>query len=268
MSTGTETEAGRLAVVTGGGRGIGRAITLRLVKDGWRCVIAGLDFDDLERTAHAEGVPPGAVLMHACDLATAEGRDALTDVLDHVPGQLGLLVNCAARSTAMPMSQQPVDEWQAELTTNLIAPAKLSAWAIDQMRRHRNGVVINIGSVYGTLALNSAFYADVYPQDGPDGPLRSFAYHASKGGLPVLSRELAASAGRWNIRVNTVSPGMIKTPERDVSPDREELFCESTPLGRLGTPEDVAGVVAFLASDDAAFVTGAEWVVDGGWSLW
>ncbi|RBM17995.1 hypothetical protein DI005_20370 [Prauserella sp. PE36] len=87
-------------------------------------------------------------------------------------------------------------------------------------------------------------------------------------GLAALTREFAVVAARWNVRVNTVAPGTIKTPEHDVSPELAQLLCDATPLRRLGTPDDVAAVVEFLASDDAAFVTGAEWVVDGGWSVW
>lgn len=258
---------GRLAVVTGGGRGIGRAITLRLVKAGWACLIAGLDRDDLEETAARANCSGTGVLTHECDVATTEGRQSLTRCAESTVSQLRLLVNCAARSTGMPLFNQSAEVWRAELDTNLVAVSLLSSWAIEQMKRS-GGTVINIGSVYGSLGLNSMLYQGVYPQGGSDGPVRSPAYHASKGGLAALTRELAVVAGPWNVRVNTVSPGLIKTPEREVSPEREALFDESTPLRRLGQPDDVAAVVEFLASDAASFVTGAEWVVDGGWSIW
>lgn len=258
----------KLAVVTGGGRGIGRAITLRLAHSGWRCVIVGLDRSDLDDTANLVDSPSRSVLIHECDVATDEGRASLTRLAESSDHQLGLLVNCAARSTAMPLFDQSVETWRAELDTNITAVALLSAWAIEQMRDSGDGVVINIGSVYGSLGLNSRFYEGIYPQDGPLGPMRSPAYHASKGGLAALTRELAVVAGQWNIRVNTIAPGMIKTPERGVAPELIERFSASTPLQRLGRPEDIASVVDFLASDSASFVTGAEWVVDGGWSAW
>lgn len=267
MDPGSENVGGTLAIVTGGGRGIGRAITLRLIKAGWVCVIAGLDRDDLEETAARANSSGGGVLTHECDLATTEGRQSLAHIAESTASQLRLLVNCAARSTGMPLFKQSAEVWRAELDTNLIAVSMLSSWAIEQMKSS-GGTVINIGSVYGSLGLNSTLYQGIYPQDGSDGPVRSPAYHASKGGLAALTRELAVVAGPWNVRVNTVSPGMIKTPEREVSSEREARFGESTPLRRLGQPDDVAAVVEFLASDAASFVTGAEWVVDGGWSIW
>lgn len=268
--TGTEAEDVRrkLAVVTGGGRGIGRAITSRLARSGWRCLITGLDRQDLADTAEAIDSSSDAVVTHHCDLATEAGRTSLTRAAESCAEPLGLLVNCAARSTPMPLFNQSSKTWQAELETNVIAVSMLSSWAVDQMRPFRNGAVINIGSVYGALGLNSSFYEGIYDQDGERGPQRSPAYHASKGGIAALTRELAVVAGQWNIRVNTVSPGMIKTPERDVAPKLIERFVEATPLRRLGRPDDIASVVDFLASDAASFVTGAEWVVDGGWSIW
>lgn len=268
MNVEPQEQPGKLAVITGGGRGIGRAITLRLAKSGWRCVIAGLDRDDLEKTATLADPSRRKIVIQECDLATEEGRISLTQSTETASERLGLLVNCAARSTAMPLFEQSGETWRAELETNLVAVALLSSWAIEQMRSEGRGVVINIGSIYGSLGLNSKFYEGIYPQDGSDGPIRSLAYHASKGGLAALTRELAVVGGQWNIRVNTISPGMIKTPERDIAPELIERFCQATPLQRLGRPDDIASVVDFLASDGASYVTGAEWIVDGGWSIW
>lgn len=263
-----EQHTARGAIVTGGGRGIGRAITLRLARNGWHCLIAGLDEDDLEETAVLAGPSAASVETVCCDLATVDGREALQHAWSAGPTPLGLLVNCAARSTPMPLFEQSPQTWSAELETNLVAVALLSAWAIGRMREQSRGAVVTIGSVYGSLGLNSDFYEGVYPQEGDDGPARSPAYHASKGGVAALTRELAVVAGQWNVRVNTVSPGMIRTPERPVRPGNAARLAHATPLRRLGRPEEIAAVVEFLASDDASFVTGAEWVVDGGWSIW
>lgn len=260
---------GRLAVITGGGRGIGRAITLRLARDGWRCIIAGLDDDDLKSTAVDAEPWSQLVSIVACDIAAAEGRAMLTQTWEKDSGgRLDLLVNCAAQCTPMPLFDQPAHAWAAELETNLVAVALLSAWAIEQMRPRRTGAVVNVGSVYGALGLNAQFYPDVYPQTGSAGPVRAPAYHASKGGVAALTRELAVAAGPWNIRVNTISPGMINTPERIFSDQRVAKFARATPLRRMGNPDEVARVVEFLASEASAFMTGSEVVVDGGWSIW
>lgn len=269
MSEQVKSAMTRIAVVTGGGRGIGRAITLRLARAGWGCLIAGLDQEDLEKT-RALVTPIGSPAVTCeCDISSNDGRRHLTRLADNMDGQLGLLVNCAGRSTTMPLFGQSELTWQKELATNLVAASLLSSWAIERMKENGGGAVLNIGSVYGALGLNAKFYdSDQYPQEGPSGPVRVPAYHASKGGLAALTRDLAIVGGRWNVRVNTISPGMIKDPEREVNSDKMELIRKATPLKRLGNPNDVAAVVEFLASDEASFVNGAEWVVDGGWSAW
>ncbi|WP_083459906.1 SDR family NAD(P)-dependent oxidoreductase [Jiangella muralis] len=261
--------SGPVAIVTGGGRGIGRAVVLRLVQHGWRCVIAGLDDDDLRSTADEAATLGWPIATVTCDIATDHGRSAVAETWAVVSGgRLDMLVNCAARCTAMPLFSQSTEDWSGELNTNLVAVAVLSAWAIERMKPHRTGCVVNVGSVYGSLGLNTEYYAGVYSTDGPSGPVRAPAYHASKGGVAALTRELAVAAGPWNIRANTVSPGMIDTPERSFAADRIAGFARATPLQRMGEPDEVAAVVEFLASDVAAFITGTEIVVDGGWSVW
>lgn len=257
-----------LAVVTGGGAGIGRAITLEFVRAGYPCLIAGLVEDELRGTVDLAGARGARVQTVECDLAEEAGRETLRRAAEDTGLDLRVVVNCAAQCTGLSLFDQSREDWRKQLDVNLLAVALLSGWAIDRMRESGGGSVVNIGSVYGRLALNPRFYEGVYPQETGKGPVRALAYHASKGALAALTRDLAAAAGRWNIRVNSVSPGMINTPERHFDGERYAGFAENTPLGRMGTPEEIAGVVEFLASERASFVTGADWVVDGGWSIW
>lgn len=259
---------GKTAVITGGGRGIGRAITLRLLKSVQQCVIAGLDEVELRGTASLAEFGVSKLHTIQCDLSTPVGRASLQDYISGSALAVNVLVNCAAQSTGMPLFDQSEEVWRKQLDINLVAASILSAWAMKQMRSTGGGSIINIGSVYGLLGLNAKYYEGVYPQNGESGPMRALAYHASKGGLAALTRELAVVGGAWNVRVNTISPGMIRTAERYIDEARRDQFKEATPLKRMGSPEDIAAVVDFLASDEASFVTGADWVVDGGWSIW
>ncbi|MTD58999.1 SDR family NAD(P)-dependent oxidoreductase [Amycolatopsis pithecellobii] len=258
----------RLAVVTGGGAGIGRAITLELVRAGYQCLIAGLADDELQGTADLAAARGASVQTIECDLGEESGRRALMRAADVTGFDLKVVVNCAAQSSGLSLFDQSSDDWRSQLDVNVLAVSLLSGWAIDRMRRVGGGSVVNIGSIYGRLALDPRYYEGVYPQETSKGPVRALAYHASKGALLALTRDLAAAGARWNVRVNSVSPGMINTPERRFDGERYERFADGTPLGRMGTPEEVAGVVEFLTSDRASFVTGADWVVDGGWSIW
>ncbi len=103
---------------------------------------------------------------------------------------------------------------------------------------------------------------------GDRGPMREVAYAASKGAVKQLTRELAAAVGRWGITVNSVSPGMFPVEDAPIDPAVRERLAQATPLGRVGRPEELAAAVRFLCSEEASFVTGADLVVDGGWSIW
>jgi 3-oxoacyl-[acyl-carrier protein] reductase len=140
------------------------------------------------------------------------------------------------------------------------------------MREQKWGRVVNIASVYSTLALNNDLYGDSLPSADEQGlgPTRQPAYHSSKGALLTLTRDLAVAVANWGITVNAVSPGMFMTEQTDrlVSPDVRKKLESMTPMRRFGEPNEVAYAVRFLVSEEASFITGIDLRVDGGWSIW
>jgi NAD(P)-dependent dehydrogenase (short-subunit alcohol dehydrogenase family) len=259
---------GRAALVTGGGGGIGRVIVRTLVDRGIRCCITGRTPSALDETAAASGASASALVTCPGDISNPQDRRRVVEACVEAFDTLDILVNNAGGSSAHPLLSYPLETWREEMAVNVEAAAFLAQQTLPFMLRQRWGRIVNIGSVYGSLALNNRFYGTKWPTGHPDGPYRALAYSASKGALAALSRDLAAAVGPHGVTVNTVSPGMIQTDQRPIPPERERELSGMTPVGRLGTPDDVAHAVAFLVSEQAGFVTGHELVVDGGWSIW
>ena len=139
------------------------------------------------------------------------------------------------------------------------------------MRDRNWGRIVNIASMYGSVALNNDLYTPMFANDNENlGPTRISAYHASKGGLITLSRDLAVAVARWGITVNTISPGgvMIERFEKSIPAEVIRKLEVMTPLGRLGKPREIAYAVRFLASEEASYITGADLLVDGGFTIW
>ncbi len=258
----------RVAIVTGAGTGIGKAIAVELANAGTPCVITGRRSEPLDDTV-ALAQEPGRIVAVAADITDAGDRQRIVDETLKTFGRIDILVNNAGISSIAPLLETDEAAWRRVMATNLDAAFFMAQAVLPSMRERQWGRIINIGSVYGALALNPALY-NSFPDDAELGPTRQPAYHTSKGGILNLTRDLAVAVAKWRVTVNTVSPGMIITDQSRglLSEDVKRKLCEMTPLGRFGEPEEIAHAVRFLASDQAAFITGQEIRVDGGWTIW
>lgn len=238
---------GRTALVTGVASGIGAACAARLAAEGAR--VAGFDV--------ASPRPGGAPLeaFRLVDVrdeaAVAEGVAAAREALG---GRIDVLVNAAGVSGGAPVHLLDTAEWDRVLDVNLKGTFLVCKHVLAVMLAQRSGSVVNLASVEGLQALEAMS-----------------AYNASKGGVVLLTRQMAIDYGRRGVRVNCLCPGFIRTPMTQAleSPELGEFgraITEAHMLGRIGQPEEVAAAAAFLASDDASFVTGHALVVDGGFS--
>lgn len=261
-------ETERVAIVTGAGTGIGQAIALNLAQAGIRCVIVGRRQEPLDDTV-GRAPEPDRITAIAADITHAADRERVVSGTLAISGRIDILVNNAGVSSIAPLLKIDERAWRQVMATNVEAAFFMAQGVLPAMRDRHWGRIVNIGSVYGGLALNPALY-DSFPCDPELGPTRQPAYHTSKGALLNLTRDLAAAVAKWGVTVNTVSPGMIITDQSRglLSDEVKSRLCDMTPVGRFGKPSEIADAVSFLASDKAAFITGEELRVDGGWTIW
>jgi 3-oxoacyl-[acyl-carrier protein] reductase len=236
--------SGRSAIVTGSTRGIGSAIAEKLSKAGARVAVVGRD--------QAKAAEAAARLQNAqgfgCDVSDGAAVAKLVEDVEKAFGAVDILVNNAGITRDNLLMRLKDDDWDAVLDANLKAAFIAIRAASRGMMKRRWGRVINIASVVGLV--------------GNKGQAN---YAASKAGLIGLTKSVAKELASRNILANVVAPGFIETDmTAAMTPDAREAMSKQIPLERLGTPADIAGVVAFLASDHAAYITGQVFVVDGG----
>lgn len=236
---------GIVAIVTGGGRGIGRAIARRFAAEGARVVIAQRDASSGEATRAEIAAAGGTALFVRADVARRADVEAMMDETVRAYGTVDVLVNNAARTGENgPFLEVSPEVWEEVLAVNLTGVFLCAQAAGRVMARAGGGSIINISSTNGLV-----------PQP------RCCAYGAAKGGVETLTRSMAVDLARYHIRVNAIAPGPIESLVPDGQAPRAS---EATLLGRNGLPDEVAAVAAFLASEESSFITGERIGVDGG----
>jgi len=240
MSSGFASLEGKTALVTGGSRGIGRAIAVELGRAG-ADVVVGFRTGREEAEAVASEIGGRAVEADVSDPGSAKA-------LVEEAGELDILVNNAGLTRDGVLARMTDDDWRTVLDTNLSSIFYTCRAAARPMMKRRAGAIVNISSIVGV-----------------HGNFGQTNYAASKAGIIGFTKSLARELGSRNVRANVVAPGYVRSQLTDALPEgATAMMLENTPLGRLGNPEDVAGAVRFLCSDEAAFVTGAVLLVDGG----
>jgi glucose 1-dehydrogenase len=242
----------KVALVTGAASGIGQAIAVRFAREGARVVV---DFvgkpDSPSATEKAIAAVGGVCVAIEADVSKPEEVQALVAGTVKAFGRLDIVVNNAGVEKKCPFVDYPLDELQRILSINLVGPFLVAqAGARQMILQGQGGRVINISSIHEDLPMPT-----------------NAAYCASKGGLRMLMRTIAVELARDQITVNNIGPGAVYTPiDKDIEakPEIEKALMGEIPLGRWGKPDEIAGVAAFLASDEAAYVTGATYFIDGG----
>lgn len=236
----------RVAIVTGASRGIGRAVAMMLASRGAH-VIAAARGDNARETADAIAAAGGTATAVSVDVTDAAAVDGMVAAAQQA-GSVDILVNNAGITRDQLMLRMKREDWDAVLATNLTAAFTTSQAVLRPMIKQRRGRIVNITSVVG--------------QSGNAGQAN---YAASKAGLIGFTKALAQEVASRNVTVNAVAPGLIETDmTRAIAGGAHQAWAEKIPLGRLGTPDDIAAAVCFLASDEAAYITGHVLAVNGG----
>ncbi|MBB5323284.1 2-deoxy-D-gluconate 3-dehydrogenase [Anoxybacillus tepidamans] len=242
----------KIALVTGGSKGIGLAMACALGLHGANVVIASRNVGDLKKVTEEMSRKGLSFSWIQADVTDKESVQLMIEQIIQQYGRLDILVNNAGMNIRKPLVEIEEEEWDQVLNTNLKGIFLVGQAVAKQMIKQGNGKIINISSIFGGVGM----------------PFQT-SYAASKGGINQLTKVWASELSPYNINVNAIAPAYIKTPMTGAWLQDEERYQEivkNTMLNRIGEPEDVAGPVVFLASDAANYITGHILYVDGGWT--
>ena len=246
--------SGKVALITGGGTGIGRAIALAFAREGASVAVAARRLEKLKEVTAAIEKDGGQAIALECDVTRAKDAERAVHETAKRFGKLDVLVNNAGTLSVSTVENITEEDWDRVMTVNLKGPFLLSRAALQEFRKAGGGAIVNIGSILGLVAMQNRA-----------------AYCASKGGVTMLTKAMALDHAHENVRVNCICPSIVETELVkglfDDSPQGKALrkAREGTiPLGRFGKPMDVAELAVFLASEESSWITGAAIPLDGG----
>lgn len=244
----------RVALITGGASGIGHAIADKFANEGARIVIADYNEAGAQEAVQTLKKTGAEALALGVNVADSVSVQAMVDTILQTYGQIDILVNNAGTGELpLPIHKKDEKDWTRVLAVNATGPFLCMKYVIPDMLKRKKGVIINLASIAGVIG---------FPGNA--------AYAASKGALLQLTRAAALEYAREGIRVNAIAPGWIKTPmvesfiQAGIS---EERLIRSMPIGRLGTPDEVADLAVFLASDESSLLVGSTVIIDGGLTI-
>ena len=250
---------GKVALITGAGAGIGRAAAVRFAAEGARIVASDIDESSATETAAIVGESGGEATSVGGDVVRSADAAAMVQTAMDSYGRLDVLLNSAGVSGRIDLGENATHEdvWNKVMDVNMKGTYLVSWHVVPEMEKTGGGSIINIGSIMSLVGY-------------PVGMTNGFSpYNPSKGAVLQFTRNLAVDLAPKGIRVNCICPGYVETNMTRILtdvPESYEFLKERHPIGRLGQPEDIANAALFLASDEAAFVTGAPLIVDGGYT--